>query len=678
LRRVANAVRSELSRSSAATETEGDVQKILTARAVIYFKFLFSVWAILICFRLIFLALLTDLAALDAGLIAKAFYIGVRFDGRIAALSSIPLAIFLFAPYLAARFDAARKWLVGLYGVLFFLLLVIYEGDVGHYFYLGFRVNYEGLALLADPKEAISMAWDSYPVVLIAFCSLLFTAAAVWFFNAIFKLKARAERRSARVISGVLSFAAFAILCYGQYAIVYFPLRWSEAYFNPSKELRALALNPIQNLYDTALVRGGRTYDLNAVKEAYPTIARYLGFAPAENMSYARKTSQMGGGGNSPNVVLIVVESLSTHKTSLAFDELPTTPFIKELASKSLYFPNYYSATRTTARATFTILTGIADANPRHGASRDPAASDQETILNGFDGYEKIYMLSGSANWANIRATLTNNVKDIKILEEGYWRSPRIDAWGISDLDLFIEANEYLSAQSEPFIAIVQTSANHRPFTIPKNVAGYDYELPSEAFMQSYGFDDGEYQAMRFCDFAIRRFFELAEKSPYFDNTIFVVTGDHGIMEQSPKAGANYQKVLQLQQYHVPLIVYYPKVFDRPKVLPQAGSHVDLMATIASLVGIEYENTTLGRDLLDERFGEDRYSVVVSTSNDPVAVSSSRAVIGGRVYVKEPFVINEDWIDAIEEDAQLDYFARAYKETARYMLYNNKKRATSD
>ena len=93
--------------------------------------------------------------------------------------------------------------------------------------------------------------------------------------------------------------------------------------------------------------------------------------------------------------------------------------------------------------------------------------------MNAFKDHRKFYFLGGSASWANIRGLLANNIPGLEIYEEGSYTSPRVDVWGISDLSLFEEANDVLKNSDEPFFAIIQTSGNHRPYTIPEDNKGF-------------------------------------------------------------------------------------------------------------------------------------------------------------------------------------------------------------
>mgnify|MGYP007051342214 CR=1 len=76
----------------------------------------------------------------------------------------------------------------------------------------------------------------------------------------------------------------------------------------------------------------------------------------------------------------------------------------------------------------------------------------------------------GSASWASIRNLVTYNLPGLTLLEMGDFDRPRLDVWGISDLDLFREAHELYRSRplEQPFLAVIQTATNHKPYSIPE------------------------------------------------------------------------------------------------------------------------------------------------------------------------------------------------------------------
>ena len=666
---------------------------ILTKNTRLYFKFLLFLWLVAIVLRISFAAWQWEsLEAFSWEDIAKAFYIGVRFDGRIAAFMSLPLLVFLFIPFLSRFFGNIRPFLLVFYAIVFGLYILIYIADFAHYAYLNSRVNFAAVGLLEDTKEALGMIWQTYPVIKLLLVLVVVVAILTLCAKSIFNKWTYPSTKTAlshKITSAIATLFVLVILIYGQYGIIYYPLRWSEAYFSGHNQITALGLNPIQNLADT---RPQNSYIDNTkqAREAYAATAEYLGVQNpnADSMRYDR-FSQTAGVGNKPNIVIIVIKSMSTHKSSLMFDELDTTRFLKQLSQESLYFPNYYASARTTARAMFSIITGIPDVNEYFKtSSRDPYTMDQHLVWNDFDGYTKLYMIGGNANWANIRGVMSNNVSGLKIYDEGYWKSPRMDVWGISDHDLLQEANTLLEEQREPFISLIQLASFHTPFTVPDGIAGLDYTIPNDEYLTKYAFDTKqEYLALKFCDYALKKFFEKAKQSRYYDNTIFIITGDHGMSQVSPSVEQSYSH-LALHEFQVPLIIHSPKYFPQAKVMKQTGGHIDIFPTAAGLAGVKVHNTTMGRDLLDPSFGEDRFTFIRRLNRPPLLVSNEYCFSneyeqagGGSLYkrVSKDSTNTEStkWKLVEGQDSKLYSKLKTINESlwesAIYMLYHNTK-----
>ncbi len=254
------------------------------------------------------------------------------------------------------------------------------------------------------------------------------------------------------------------------------------------------------------------------------------------------------------------------------------------MCQQGLFFDNCYTPSYGTARGVWASITGIPDVEINKTASRNPYMVDQHTIINDFNGYEKFYFLGGSTSWANIRGVLTNNIKGLHLYEQQDYKSPKIDVWGISDKNLFMESNAVLKEQTKPFFAVIQTADNHRPYTIPEEDLKEfkKVEFPADS-LKKYGFDtNDELNAFRFTDYCYRKFIEAAQKEKYFDNTIFMFIGDHGIGGNAGKMFPPAWTDQGLTSYHVPLLFYSPKLL-KPQRLHCVASQVDVLPTLAGL-----------------------------------------------------------------------------------------------
>ncbi|HET7794852.1 MAG TPA: LTA synthase family protein, partial [Rhizobacter sp.] len=387
-----------------------------------------------------------------------------------------------------------------------------------------------------------------------------------------------------------------------------YPLRWSDSVELPSAFSQALALNPLHSLYDSWSFRSQRLGDAQMRPDA-DQIRAFVGLPPlkeGEPISFLRHVPERPGH-ERLNVVFVQLESFAAHKTGVLGNPLGATPSFDAMAKDGLLFTHMMSAHSHTARGVFAAVTGMPDVSRESTASRNPAATNQHTIINEYKGYKKFYFIGGSTSWANVRGVLTANIDGIDIYELGRLKSPSVDVWGVSDKNLFFEANDLFKVQKQPFFAYIQTSGNHRPYSIPdEDLAAFQPPTPSEAELKAQGFiSREEYRAFAYLDWCIGQFIARARQEAYFKNTVFAFIGDHGIIGATgPHLPRSWQE-LAITQGHTPFLIYSPGRVA-PKRVETWAQQVDVMPTLASLVGIGYRNTTLGRDLLDPQFDKSR------------------------------------------------------------------------
>ncbi len=408
---------------------------------------------------------------------------------------------------------------------------------------------------------------------------------------------------------GITLIAFLVILgIYGKFS--YYPLRWSDAFASTHPFTPAVTLNPVLYFFDT-LKNKDVNFSIEETRKYYDLMVDYLDIAEPDKqaLNFRREYNQAGPlAARQPNIVLVYLESFAAYKTSLFGNPLEATPHFDEIAHNGIFFSRFYTPHTGTARSVFTGITGIPDIELNRTSSRNPLIVDQHTLVNAFKDYHKLYFLGGSANWGNIRGILSHNIPNLQIYEEGSYRSPRVDVWGISDLHLFEEANQVLRKQDKPFFAIIQTAGNHRPYTIPEDNRGFELQTHSDEELKRYGFiSNAEFNSFRYMDHSVGHFMRQARKEKYFDNTIFVFFGDHGISGFGGEHTPAFESHFDLTSLHVPFVIYAPKLLE-PRRLDKIASEVDVLPTLAGLAAPGYTVSTLGRDLLDPRFDDKRHA----------------------------------------------------------------------
>ncbi|HVU98528.1 MAG TPA: sulfatase-like hydrolase/transferase [Puia sp.] len=664
----------------------------------------------------------------------SSFLLGVRFDLRYVGILEL---LILLTGWLAGpaffRRKAGRRWVLGLTGTAAFLLVFFYSVDFAHYSYLSQRLNASVLNYLADAEISTTMVWQTYPV----FRILLLLVAGTWGMYRIVRwVYGRIARRegpvmarqdgqagertagvamglgegdraaetAAKVVGGarekriragwyVGCFLLLGLAVFGR--VGQYPLRWSDAFGLGSDYQANLALNPFQSFFSSLRYRHS-AYDAARVREAVPVLAPFFGWdsvLPAKKAGlpagiFDRRVSPRAGALSSkPNVVVVICESFSAYKSSMWGNPLNTTPFFGQMCQKGIFFDRCFTPSYGTARGVWAVITGIPDVAPATTtSSRNPQAVDQHTIISDFEGYDKYYFLGGSTSWANIRGLLTDNIPGLRLYEQQDYSAPKVDVWGISDKNLFLEANKVLKKERKPFFAVIQTADNHRPYTIPvEDRKAFQPLTLSREDLRRGGFESNEeMNAFRYTDFVYRTFIEAASMEGYFDNTIFLFVGDHGIPGDASTLFPRAWTDQRLTAEHVPLLIYAPKLLSPARIGGEC-SQLDVLPTLAGLCGLTYHNTTLGRDLLDPaRLRGKELAFIYDPDQFYIGV-----VRGDYFYRRQLKTGKEEMVSVVGNDPppaavlqgpvkdELSRLSEAMYEASRYMLLKNKKGAGS-
>lgn len=642
-------------------------------------------------FRLVFFIFFKQLN-LSWSEAADSFILGFRYDLRSVCVLMLVLLIFgsirLFNPFESKSAKKVWLWILGAAGFLFCLFYVV---DFAHYSYLSQRLNASVLNYLQDAGISLGMVWQSYPVIklvlLLAVATFLIIVVLKFIFRKASAIPVDASRKS-RIFIFSLAFLLMALGIFGR--IGQYPLRWSNAFSLGSESKAGLSLNPFQSFFSTLRFRNFN-FDLAKTKNSYPLMAEQLGLQRPDinTLSFTRSyPARDTFNGIQPNIVLVICESFSGYKSSMWGNPLNTTPYFQELCNQGIFFKYCFTPTIGTAKGVWATLTGIPDVEFPKTASRNMAMVNQHMIINDFTGYQKMYFIGGSTAWANIRGLLMNNIDSLHLYEGEDFSAQKIDVWGISDKNLFLGANEYLKKQTKPFFAIIQTADNHRPYTIP----GEDEEKLSKVSypadtLNKYGFESNdELNAFRYTDFNYRQFIEAAKKENYFKNTIFIFVGDHGIRGNASDMFPRAWTDNGLTGEHVPLLFYAPALLQ-PEVRTDICSQIDIFPSVAALTGHAFHNYTLGRNLFanaggpvsDSTLSQCAFIIDPNTRRVGMIDSNyyySRSIVPGQevmVSIKNNKPIGNS-VEVQKSKERLRNLTNAYYETAKYMLFNNKRK----
>jgi phosphoglycerol transferase MdoB-like AlkP superfamily enzyme len=221
------------------------------------------------------------------------------------------------------------------------------------------------------------------------------------------------------------------------------------------------------------------------------------------------------------------------------------------------------------------------------------------------------------------------------------------NAWGVCDGDLFARALKEGDKSAEaghPFFSLVMTTSNHRPYTYPDVVP-----IPPGT---------GRDGAVQYTDFAIGEFIEDAKKHDWFDNTIFVVVGDHC-------ASSAGKRDITVSKHHIPLLLYAPSIIE-PGVNDRISSQIDFAPTILGMLDFDYTARFFGHDLAGpgaDRAAIGNYQTLGLLENDELCLLRTKGATLN-------FRVTEDLAleDAPEDRALLDETIACYQAAAASFL----------
>ncbi|KAB1159824.1 sulfatase-like hydrolase/transferase [Tenacibaculum aiptasiae] len=658
-----------------------------------YIKFLFTNTFFLLlyifAFRVIFFYFFTDLSKADPSEIYKAFSLGLRFDIKLASISFLPLAILLFV--VNYRFFKHRFYKVfsTIYIVAAYLIITLFHlFDFGYYDYLNIRLDAASLRFLSNLKISTQVLFESYPVFKGLFAFIILTYIlykfSKWIYN-VFKTNDEVSSKKKKAFFIIIPLLLFAFGIYNSFT--HYPLRWSQAFFSKNTAVNQFALNPVLYFFDSFKFRN-EGFDIEKAKKYYPSIAKELNL-PKKELSFKRVNSKKDTVIGKPNVVIVMLESLGVVPMSYYGNPINTTPKIDSLIKKSVSFSNFYVHKSGTAASVFASITGLPDIDGIRTASRNPRIINQRIIFDQFKGYEKLYFLGGSANWANIRGVFQSNINGLKIFEEGSFRTEkRADVWGIDDYELFKESDielRELHQENKPFIAYIQTATNHMPFTVPDEQESYKPLKESEiapSLLKKAGFDGiKRLNALRYLDFNVDRFLKRAKESGYYDNTIFLFFGDHN----TSMSYVNEFKDLydyQLNLHNVPFFIHAPK-YIKPTTIKKYTNLIDVLPTAAGLANIDYTNYTLGSDALNKNSNANFAFLYQKIKGEPAvtvlkdSLLYSKAVLSDYNHLYNMNDKSNTKVDIKKNYPNLyqkmDSLTNAVYHSTKYLYYNNKK-----
>lgn len=306
---------------------------------------------------------------------------------------------------------------------------------------------------------------------------------------------------------------------------------------------------------------------------------------------------------NRPNVLFLLLESVRHSALGIyaaAGEGRPSdTPFLDEIAAQGWMVERAYTTVPHTSKALVGIYCGTFarfETDITEALPGNLPLTCLPHLLAGA-GYRSAHFQTAPGGFEDRLQFLANVGFDERFTQESItgkdWT--KLGYLGVDDRALVAPAIDWMrsqSAQGRPFFASVLTITAHHPYVSPGNVqAVHDPAQAKSAYVK----------AVRYTDEVVQELFTEMRRHGLLDNTLVVITGDHGeaFSEHGQIAhnGVGYEEGMR-----VPLILY-GRVLGERKMIKGLRQHIDIMPTVLDLAGIGFSGKLPGKSLRGDPAG---------------------------------------------------------------------------
>ncbi len=490
------------------------------------------------------------------------------------------------------------EWLAGKRKMLYYMIVnlmltLLYFTVLMYYKYYGIIVTYHALAQagkVAQVGESTYSLLDPY--YLFIFLDIL-VLAFILFRPKHKEIQQRVSMRPVKKKSILVMFTISALLC----LLNIWPNRAS---MNENKQAEEMGLLN----YEIYTIFADSRKDGEVVPMADITQEK---IDELKGVAQPLPVPQYQGVSRGKNVIIVQMESFQDFLIGLKIDGQEVTPNINKLANEMFHYNHFYTMVGqgTTSDAEYVVNTSLYV--PEHQAATehnvDKALPSLPKLLRA-NGYMTATFHTNDVSFWN-RTELYKALDWDKYYDKSFYGDEDHIAFGSSDEVLYdktIDELVKLDEAEQPFYAQIISMSAHHPYNMPESK--YRMTLPEQ-------FDNtivGNYiHAQNYADYALGKFIDDLKARGIWDDSIVLFYGDHqGLSlfsldknEKELVADMLGHEYGYTDMFRVPLLLHAPGV-TYPAVKEQTGGQIDIMPTVANLVGADLSGQIhFGQDLLN-------------------------------------------------------------------------------
>ena len=285
------------------------------------------------------------------------------------------------------------------------------------------------------------------------------------------------------------------------------------------------------------------------------------------------------------NVVMIFLESTRARSTTPYHEELETTPFLDELSKKSLMAERAYAVVPHTSKALVASHCGFEPPLDTKKTESEPGILPAKCLpeLLKEHGYRSKFFQSATKTFERRTQLVRNLGYDTFIATEGMNKRgfQRANYFGYEDDIILGPSRAWLeeNAHKGPYMTGYLTVTPHHNYVVP---ARYGKEAFSEdETLNRY------LNTIRYQDFFLKNLFAQYKELGLYDDTIFIVLGDHG--EGFGEHGLEqHDNTIYDEGLHIPFLIHDPR-HPEGRRIEAPVNELDVLPTVADMLGYRIE-----------------------------------------------------------------------------------------
>lgn len=524
---------------------------------------------------------INDLNSSQWSLYLQSFIIGLRLDLVAASYLMIPILLTIFLPYIGWSSSVYQKIYSSYFIFILIFISLFCSIDLEWFNEFGNHINTMLIMYGTGGTEGWELIWEEYNIFLYVLSWVITVYAS---FKLFLFLIQNCGGEFPRVLSGSMNFLISLII-----SILFMrggtqekPVDWGYAHFSKDNMANQIAQN--------CMFFFGRSYIEMQEEESFTmNFGNINNISEFENTVTKLKTENSDSSfkdflntDKKPNIILIILESFVSENCNYLNPKLneKITPFIDQLSNRSISFNRCFAnGTRSaygigSILCSWPVLPGKPIITQVETGFKNSPATESIRIFKKL-GYDLTFLYGGDANFDNMKGfAMANGFDHVLDWNDGFLANKEDGTmWGKFDHIMFDKLLDIADEKSnDPFMINFFTTTNHDPFKVPES---YEFRIPyfetgKEKYIRAK-------RTMAYNDIVLSEFFEDAKTHDWYDNTIFIITADHGlnIHRNIPNHPLNG---------HIPFIIYSPMI-NSPRKSDKIVSQIDILPTLLNLMG---------------------------------------------------------------------------------------------